>query len=830
MRTLLQALAIAGALAGAAPSPAHARPFTVEDLLQQESLGDQALDPTGRWLVFEQRGPYAGAARFDRHFAVADTLSRLRVVDLAAGSGARPLIAGDPGPGLVLGDPGPAAGQANFSPGGRRLAVFDARDRGWRLGAVTLETGGVRWFDITPQEVRRGRSLVWLSDDVFLVLHRPDRWPPFDLRQDWQVRARLAEAWARSASGGSAHTVLGSGVYAGVRARPPDRKLLRVDAVTGAVRELAAGPFIDMELSPDGRRVALFSSGADLQPRADGPVRGPAGQETEATELSVLDLRSGELARVCAGCDLLPNLLAWSPDGRALLVWRRGTDGLWPSGRLLRIDAADGRIVPLPDALEPVTTLNPVSFRAGWFGDAPLVYARPRRGGRPDWYAYSGGWRALTAELPAGHFEVLAVTARRLVVLASGKVVGVDRDGRVAQLAAGAAGLANSRFPGTPGSRLVNALPRGSWIVAGDGRLAWATASGVTPLLPRRDVPGELVAVSLAGGVAVGRERQDTGVERLVGVSPGGAARDLVTINRALAETDVPEVMPVPHVGARGEPLTSWLYLPRRSTAAGPPPLLVRPYLGSNFPAPPRPLYLASDFLQNLRLLTGRGYAVLVPSLPSPPGGLTDPADGLAARMLQVVAAVEASPTLRARVDTSRMALLGWSFGGYTTLATITQTDRFKAAVAMDGISDLTAYWSALAPARALVPEDGYGTIGAAGTVESTQPRLGVPPWTDPERYLRNSPLWAADRICTPLLLIHGAQDPIALSQSQAMFSALFRQGKDALLVTYWGANHAVTSPGDVRDVYARTFRFLDEQLSRPARPSCARPGVAGLP
>ena len=90
---------------------------------------------------------------------------------------------------------------------------------------------------------------------------------------------------------------------------------------------------------------------------------------------------------------------------------------------------------------------------------------------------------------------------------------------------------------------------------------------------------------------------------------------------------------------------------------------------------------------------------------------------------------------------------------------------------------------------------------------------MGAPPWADPERYRRNSPLLHADKIQTPLLLIHGWRDQIPYAGSQAMFSALFRQGKDAQFVTYWAADHMNVSPGDVRDVWARTFEFLDAHL-----------------
>jgi dipeptidyl aminopeptidase/acylaminoacyl peptidase len=112
--------------------------------------------------------------------------------------------------------------------------------------------------------------------------------------------------------------------------------------------------------------------------------------------------------------------------------------------------------------------------------------------------------------------------------------------------------------------------------------------------------------------------------------------------------------------------------------------------------------------------------------------------------------------------------------------------------------------------------------------MESGQGRMGVPPWADPARYARNSPLLQADAITTPLLLAHGDQDgAVPLTQSEAMFSALYRQNKDALLVTYWGEGHYISSPGNVRDLYARVREFLDAHL---ALPTTAAEGPAESP
>jgi dipeptidyl aminopeptidase/acylaminoacyl peptidase len=84
-------------------------------------------------------------------------------------------------------------------------------------------------------------------------------------------------------------------------------------------------------------------------------------------------------------------------------------------------------------------------------------------------------------------------------------------------------------------------------------------------------------------------------------------------------------------------------------------------------------------------------------------------------------------------------------------------------------------------------------------------------------RYASNSPVLLADRIQAPVLLIQGDQDPIPLSQGEEMFSALYRQGKDAEEVTYWGEGHIISSPGNVRDLYARAFGFLATRFGSDA-------------
>jgi dipeptidyl aminopeptidase/acylaminoacyl peptidase len=806
-RLCVVGLVLAGLLTG---QGACARPFTVDDLLHRESLGAMVLDPTGRWFVYERRDRYDTATRYDYGLATSQTLGRLQVIDLQAPGPARPLLAHDPGPGVLV---------AGFSPGGRRLAVYRIQGRSFRFGVVDLASGSARFFDFTPQEPLRGRALQWLSDTELLVIARGDEHAPVDLRQGSLMTDELPRRWAAAARGEGSHTVLGSGAYAGLRERAAPARLLDLDLASGSVRELAQGAFIDLELSPDHRRVALLESGKDLQPRQDGPVRGPAGFETEATEVSILDLRTNGRIRPGNPGDVLPNLLAWSPDSRALLLYRRGADGLWTSGGLERLDAATGRIRSVGPGLELQPRLNPVAVRAGWMGDVPIAAAR--RAGQAqaafDWWRLDGATpRNLTGALPPGERTLVAAGRRGLAVIAGNRLWRVDPAGRVRAWDVAQPVPALRSFRGTQGSRLVNALPAGGWIRTrrgGAAALAWVDAQGPLAAFGLPDSSDELVAVSRGLQAAVLRDVDAHGVERLTLARSGAPPRTLAALNPELAATDPPRIAPVRHSGSHGEPLTSWLFLPREAVGR-PPPLVVRPYLGASAATPPHDGYMEAGFFQNLRVLTGHGYAVLVPSLPNPPGGLVEPADHVAERILAVVAAAEADSQLAGMFDPGRLALVGWSFGGYTTMAAITQTDRFRAAVEMDGISDLTAYWASVPAQRLLAPDEGYPGIWHAGAVEQTQPEMHAPPWREPERYRRNSPLLAADRIHTPLLLIHGAQDVVPSAGSEAMYSALFRQGKDAILVTYWGAQHSVDSPGDVRDVYARTFAFLDAYLA----------------
>lgn len=65
----------------------------------------------------------------------------------------------------------------------------------------------------------------------------------------------------------------------------------------------------------------------------------------------------------------------------------------------------------------------------------------------------------------------------------------------------------------------------------------------------------------------------------------------------------------------------------------------------------------------------------------------------------------------------------------------------------------------------------------------------------------------------TPLLIIQGDMDYVPLAQGEQFFSALYRQGKRARFVRYWGEGHILQSPANIQDMWQRIYGWFDEFL-----------------
>lgn len=88
---------------------------------------------------------------------------------------------------------------------------------------------------------------------------------------------------------------------------------------------------------------------------------------------------------------------------------------------------------------------------------------------------------------------------------------------------------------------------------------------------------------------------------------------------------------------------------------------------------------------------------------------------------------------------------------------------------------------------------------------------FGVTALASPELYVRNSPIAHAKDMNAPVLLIHSDLDYFDMSQFDEMFGALYRAGKEARYVRYFGEGHGPSSPANIRDMWQRIDAFLAE-------------------
>jgi dipeptidyl aminopeptidase/acylaminoacyl peptidase len=128
-------------------------------------------------------------------------------------------------------------------------------------------------------------------------------------------------------------------------------------------------------------------------------------------------------------------------------------------------------------------------------------------------------------------------------------------------------------------------------------------------------------------------------------------------------------------------------------------------------------------------------------------------------------------------VNKSKIGCIGASYGGFMTQYLLTKTDLFSAAVSHAGISNIASYWG-----------EGYWGYSYSGIASADSY-----PWNNAELYVNQSPLFHADKINTPLLLLHGNSDTnVPVGESIQMFNALKILGKTVEFIQVEGENHAI--------------------------------------
>ncbi len=156
-------------------------------------------------------------------------------------------------------------------------------------------------------------------------------------------------------------------------------------------------------------------------------------------------------------------------------------------------------------------------------------------------------------------------------------------------------------------------------------------------------------------------------------------------------------------------------------------------------------------------------------------------------------------------VNAKKMAIQGQSWGGYQVAYLITKTNMFAAAGAGAPVANMTSAYGGIR----------WGTgMNRQFQYEKTQSRIGATLWQRPDLYIKNSPLFTADKVNTPLLLMHNDEDgSVPWYQSIEYFTALKRLGKKVWLLQYNGEDHNLVQRKNRKDLSKRLSQFFDYYL-----------------
>ncbi len=554
----------------------------------------------------------------------------------------------------------------------------------------------------------------------------------------------------------------------------PARLLVRKEPGLGLVR-----------FSPDGKLLLLASSrGVEVEESAEAAVqrrrhlRERVPDYTPLSHLHLVDLGSGVRRRLTSPGDHVLDDAVFLPDGQAVIygVTVPRPERPWFHTEIRRVDLITGS-----DQL--VTT-----FVAGWevrpqsFAVAPdgqrLAFLGPPEevgAGRADHNVYNkqvwlldlmgGTCERITHGLPFA-FDAggnLPAWDRRGVTLLTLVDHGARR--RLARL-----------MPTKENGWTVETLSHagatvGSAVLSSDSQFIAFTVSGPASLPELR-----LRDVDRGGDMPLERPNAEI-LDRWLLSSPEDAS----------------------FTGPGGETIEAWWYPSAVQVDAEEVPLVLY-YYGGSSPT-------SRAFNPTHQFFAANGYAVLVVN----PRGAFGYGDAFAdhhagdwgpTASADILAGVDAFLAAHPEVDGERIGIYGGSYGGFLTQYLITATDRFAAAVSLYGISDLATYWGQ----------------GDWGWTYGDMALAGATPWADPEEFVRKSPLYRADRIRTPLLLLHGLTDGnVTPGESEEMFTALSIQDKPVELVLFPGEAHGIAGSFPNR-VAARTMilewfdRYLRDQ------------------
>lgn len=672
---------------------------------------------------------------------------------------------------------------------------------------------------------------VWLDNNKVLAVMMPDGQISAlidEYKRSFDHAKHMGEALAKGVE--PTFTSVGSGAERMASNVTSLHAVVRIIDVTtkvsSTVANVPAYPFqgaLSLSLSPDRKRMAILASINMIQLRLGDKT--PYHDDSWQVEkrLGFVDLtEDAEVHWV----DFPPEgrypveLLSWGPDGKSVAL--RARAAATDSTTFLFVATSKSQIAERvsPSLLVGDGEAGPYAHEVScfWLDEARLlVRGKLDAASRFDW------WIAQSGKPPINATHAISAAPSAIRRAPDGSFVAIS-----------GSGLARFNKTKQQFYSFGTSLPANSvmlWPNAADwpasDMLVSTSAKGTQvlhqislesgELLGRLTLPAnaELLDFASKQGIALWSRSGRLGISLHTSQINGKAPKKLLQLNEHLAAVDWGRVVLINYRSLDGEPLKAAVILPPGYIEGHRYPTITWVYPGYVVRDEQTPFADAlMPGIYNLQLYAARGYVVLIPSMPV--DYEVTKRDSYQNFTKGVLPAVDRLIN-EGIADPNRLGVMGQSGGGYAVYGLVTQTGRFKAAIALAGITDLAQFFGQFAPTARGYPGIEHQASANWSILEKGL-GLDVPPYEDYSFYWRNSPIAYVDRVKTPLLMIHGELDKRgAMVQAETFFFSLFRQGKTARLLRYWGESHSLAqSPANVRSIVDEVIAWFDKYLAAP--------------
>ena len=783
----------------------------IEMLLEREEVGNLVVIHDRELLVFEKTVPLnqnTNPLPHVDHYSTTTARKKLFIQSLDGKNIPELLFPQDEDAGYFL----PI--NTELSPDGRYLPIAKLKNGALSLGVYDWKNSKSIFAEYSTKFIINSSSMIWLSNHEALiqVLSNDEDQSRLDhgvhgLRGIANARE---DAWAGKTATASA---LGGGRYFKKSIHLQTIKLVRYNFLTNRGIILDEENYDRLLLSPDKKHLAVQLIKAR---EALSPNEVPNLNSGVQTYLYIYNIEEGKKLDTITKKTADLKLVSWSQNGEHLLY------------------SADLNNNKKTYHVYNITKYNSSYNYHGtnffknkkevksaiWVNNKLVFSANDLNTNRIDWfYQKSSSLLNLTKNFPLTPDEVLTTNENSVFFLFQGDVWQVNLDGTIRNITVDIKFPLQRDFIGDYITRNlpIDEIPFSFTTEHGERNVILLSETGSIVqklIIPRKDITLKYLSTD---GIVFNQNSE--GVGSTLYFARSAEPKSVITLfeyNAHLSNVPIAKrSMPLKHKGVNGASLTSWLFLPAANEANTSPkyPLIMIPYAGQVYhETPPSTVYAADKWKANIgaptsvEVFTSAGYAVLLPSIPlTRPGVASDQFTDL---LPPVLSAVEAA-TETGYIDENRLAMSGHSHGGFSVYSIAAQTDIFNVGIVTAGPSNWISMYGQFSPLFKFRPD--RPLPGSALFIESGFGRTNTTPWEGVDRYIHNSPLFYADDIKTPLMIIHGDVDFVQMQQAEEMFTALARQNKDVLFIRFWGEGHTIENPKNIKTMWKYVFDFLSE-------------------